>query len=243
MSGIDPRMKVLSDFSDAQRAIPQLEDNVEAAFARVATQASPKLVPTNKKTSAYTAELDDLVVAAGTFNITMPVASAQNAGRRIAIEVQSGTVTVVPTTGQVQGAASDALSTVGRYDYESDGVGWWRAPLGAGGAAVSPATTVTSETTFGIVPAVGVGVLYARNDHTHGSPATPVTSIAADDGTLVFSTPTGAVTAHVGVITDANVDSTILTESVFDAGVKKLRLELQHIRLLVGQLVELEMTA
>jgi hypothetical protein len=41
----------------------------------------------------------------------------------------------------------------------------------AGGG--TPATTVTDETTYGIAPAVGTGTNYARQDHTHGSQATP----------------------------------------------------------------------
>ena len=52
------------------------------------------------------------------------------------------------------------------------------AELAAGGAG-TPATTVTSETTFGITAAVGTGTDYARNDHTHGSPTDPVTAHTA----------------------------------------------------------------
>lgn len=44
---------------------------------------------------------------------------------------------------------------------------------GGGGGGGTPATTVTSETSFGIAPVVGTGTKYARDDHTHGSPATP----------------------------------------------------------------------
>lgn len=211
--GIDPKLRTLSDFRDLQRSLAQLEQNVADAMKRIAAQATPLLTPTNRKTSAYGASLDELVVAAGTFPVILPIATTQNAGRRVGVEVQSGTVTVSAASGQVQGGASDALSTVGRYEYESDGVGWWRAPLGAGGAVPIPATTVVSETTFGQAAVVGVDVDYAREDHSHGTPATPVTSIAADDATLVFSTPTGAVTAHVGTITSANVDDSIATEA------------------------------
>ena len=42
------------------------------------------------------------------------------------------------------------------------------------GAAPDPATTVTSETSFGVSSAVGTGTKYARDDHTHGSPTNPV---------------------------------------------------------------------
>ena len=45
--------------------------------------------------------------------------------------------------------------------------GWWGQ---GGGSSVSPATTVEDETTFGITPAVGTDLEYARQDHTHGSP-------------------------------------------------------------------------
>lgn len=44
---------------------------------------------------------------------------------------------------------------------------------GGGGGGGIPATTVTSETSFGVTPAVGTGTKYARDDHTHGSPTAP----------------------------------------------------------------------
>lgn len=50
-------------------------------------------------------------------------------------------------------------------------------PVTGGGA--SPATTVTDETTYGISPAVGTDVSYAREDHTHGSPADPAGTFVA----------------------------------------------------------------
>ena len=60
-----------------------------------------------------------------------------------------------------------------------DGSGEW-VPL-APVAGVSPATTVESETAWGITPAAGTDAEYARQDHTHGSPTDPVsgTAIAA----------------------------------------------------------------
>jgi hypothetical protein len=45
--------------------------------------------------------------------------------------------------------------------------------IATGGAGGTPATTVTDETTWGITPAVGSDTEYARQDHTHGSPAAP----------------------------------------------------------------------
>lgn len=44
---------------------------------------------------------------------------------------------------------------------------------GIGGGGNDPATTVVSETSYGQSAAVGVGTKYARNDHTHGTPALP----------------------------------------------------------------------
>lgn len=46
---------------------------------------------------------------------------------------------------------------------------------------VSPATTVVSETTFGQATAVGTSVLYARGDHTHGTPVhVPSAAVVAE---------------------------------------------------------------
>ena len=42
--------------------------------------------------------------------------------------------------------------------------------------APAPATTVTDETRWGITPAVGTDLEYARQDHTHGSPTEPTGS-------------------------------------------------------------------
>lgn len=56
-------------------------------------------------------------------------------------------------------------------------------PLGGG----TPATTVTDETTFGIAKTVGALISYAREDHTHGSPAHDKAAhdaLAIDHGSL-----------------------------------------------------------
>lgn len=45
--------------------------------------------------------------------------------------------------------------------------------VATGATANTPATTIVSETAFAQAAVVGVGVLYARNDHTHGTPAAP----------------------------------------------------------------------
>lgn len=57
----------------------------------------------------------------------------------------------------------------------------WVGDLVGDGGGGAPATTVEAETTFGIASAVGTDTEYARQDHTHGSPANPVTEAAVRD--------------------------------------------------------------
>jgi hypothetical protein len=44
---------------------------------------------------------------------------------------------------------------------------------GGDGSSADPATTVVAETAYGQTSAVGVGLKYARHDHSHGTPALP----------------------------------------------------------------------
>ena len=59
-------------------------------------------------------------------------------------------------------------------------------PQGTGSPPLSPATTVTDETVYGVAPAVGAATTYAREDHTHGSPVAP--SIPAAAGAVTSET-------------------------------------------------------
>lgn len=60
-----------------------------------------------------------------------------------------------------------------------DGAPGAEGPPGEGG---TPANTVVAATSFGAASAVGTGTDYAREDHTHGTPADPVTAhVAAGD--------------------------------------------------------------
>ena len=61
----------------------------------------------------------------------------------------------------------------------------------AGGSG-TPATTVTDETNYGVSPAVGTSTNYAREDHTHGTPATP----APGSGHAVWSPRAYPASAH-----------------------------------------------
>jgi len=85
------------------------------------------------------------------------------------------------------------------------GTVWYGFPTGGGG---EPATTVTDETTWGIAPAVGNDTEYARQDHTHGSPAEPAAGIGellVADVPAVVPVGTFATTANqtVGSTTTA----------------------------------------
>lgn len=60
---------------------------------------------------------------------------------------------------------------------------------GAGSGIPLPATTVVSETSFGQSPVVGTGIKYARDGHSHGTPAAPV--VPAKATTVVSETAYG----------------------------------------------------
>jgi hypothetical protein len=75
----------------------------------------------------------------------------------------------------------------------ADGTNWDPAGTGVAGiynyiggawvfsGAFTPGAAVSSETSFGILAAVGTSLLYARQDHTHGSPTDPLsTSVFTD---------------------------------------------------------------
>jgi hypothetical protein len=80
--------------------------------------------------------------------------------------------------------------------------------MGALGAG-TPASTVASETTYGIAAAVGVGTDYARNDHTHGSPADP-------DVAGAISTHAGSATAHHTRYADAEAVAAVEATASLD---------------------------
>ena len=68
----------------------------------------------------------------------------------------------------------DGSGVAGIYNYLG---GVWKFT-----GALLPAASVSSETAFGILAAIGTSFLYARADHTHGSPTNPVTAhVAASD--------------------------------------------------------------
>ncbi len=100
--------------------------------------------------------------------------------------------------------------------------------MAGGGGAGTPASTVTSETTFGIAPAVGVDTDYAREDHTHGSPtiadADVPNNITIDLATLATTATTAnagdSATAFFpsGTIEDARIDGSTEADELVLAG-------------------------
>jgi len=66
---------------------------------------------------------------------------------------------------------------------------WFGFPTG-GGDGGTPATTVESETTFGLSAAVGTDTEYARQDHTHGTPS--LAGSGAVGELLISDTPAGS---------------------------------------------------
>jgi hypothetical protein len=61
---------------------------------------------------------------------------------------------------------------------------------GGGGGGPAPAATVTDETSYGLAPAVGIGLAYARDDHSHGSPPD---GLAGDVGGTFGANSIGAI--------------------------------------------------
>jgi hypothetical protein len=68
------------------------------------------------------------------------------------------------------------------------GTVWYGFPIGgSGGGGGTPSASVVSETVFDLAPAAGASTDYSRGDHTHGTPATPIsTLIPVDTGTPTY---------------------------------------------------------
>jgi hypothetical protein len=68
------------------------------------------------------------------------------------------------------------------------------AASGGGGGGGTPASSVVSETTFGLSPVVGTSTDYARGDHSHGSPTIPLASSVVSETAFGQSSAVGTST-------------------------------------------------
>jgi hypothetical protein len=69
------------------------------------------------------------------------------------------------------------------------------AASGGGGGGGTPASSVVSETSFGLSPIVGTSTDYARGDHSHGSPTIPLASSVVTETSFGQSSATGTSTS------------------------------------------------
>jgi hypothetical protein len=68
------------------------------------------------------------------------------------------------------------------------------AASGGGGGGGTPASSVVSETTFGLSPVVGTSTDYARGDHSHGTPTVPLASSVVSETAFGQSSAVGTST-------------------------------------------------
>lgn len=78
---------------------------------------------------------------------------------------------------------------------------------GGGGGGASPATTVVSETNFGQSSAVGTSLRYARQDHTHGTPA-------AQTLASLGAAPETSIGCPVAIVTESTTSRSLTTADI-----------------------------
>lgn len=104
---------------------------MDDAVRSVARGALPVFSPTNRKTATYVASVGELVrvdSSAADVAITLPVATADNAGKCVAISrlSASNAVTAAAVSGDINGGATLTLTAaVKLFVLMSDGVSWW----------------------------------------------------------------------------------------------------------------------
>jgi hypothetical protein len=120
---------------------------------------------TETKTASFTARLNFLhriLAPAAGLSVTFPAADSkvQNSWIELVLLAGSGPVTVRATSLQVDGAATAALTTAGRYAFRPDGLtSWWsvRAGGSGGGGAVT-------DGDYGDVIVSGAGTVWTLDD-------------------------------------------------------------------------------
>jgi hypothetical protein len=94
------------------------------------------------------------------------------------------------------------------------------AASGGGGGGGTPASSVVSETSFGLSPVVGTSTDYARGDHSHGSPTIPLASSVVAETSFGQSSAVGTSTSvaradHTHGTPTIPLASSVVTETAF----------------------------
>jgi len=84
------------------------------------------LYTTTSVTAAYSATVNDCVVLAdGTFTVTLPAADQCKHKRFTVKNSGAGTITLDAATGNIDGAATKSISTLSSIDVVCDGINFW----------------------------------------------------------------------------------------------------------------------
>lgn len=85
------------------------------------------IYPTTSVTATYSANVGDTIILAdGTFTVTLPIPSKCKNKRFVVKNSGIGTITIVGASGTIDGAANVVLSvTMEAVDLVSDGSGYW----------------------------------------------------------------------------------------------------------------------
>lgn len=115
-------------------------------------------------------------------------------GAAEAVAIVKAAVSQTADLTQWQDSAGAVLSRVASNGFIYEGA---NRVFSAGNANL--ATTVTATTTYGLASAVGTGVSFARNDHSHGTP--PAQVLTAGVGIATTLTGVDYTIANTGVLT------------------------------------------